>query len=86
MHTSPAAHKALKRMKKTDSVGYRAFKSLIPRAREGEGKILTGWSSQLAGCRSLRSGKIRLVYRPGDEPEIVFVGYRKNVYHARCDN
>lgn len=82
---SPGAQRSIKHLREKDRQGYALYEKLLPQVTEGKGKVMSGWT-ELGGCRSLRSGKFRLVYVPGQSPEIVRVGYRKDVYQSNCDN
>lgn len=82
---SPAAEKELKKLWKSDRPAHKVICDLIEKTTTGEGKILQG-SNTLAGHRALRQGKLRVVYMPGPNPEVVYVGYRRDVYHTHCDN
>jgi hypothetical protein len=82
---SAKAERTLRHMRRSDPNAYAIYEKLLPRVERGEGKVLSGWSD-LGKCRSLRSGKFRLVYAPGSPPEILLAGYRKDVYQSDCDN
>lgn len=81
----PSAQKGLRRLEKTDRPAHKVICELIRKTLTGEGKILQG-SNSLAGCRALRQGKLRVVYQPGAVPQVIYVGYRRDVYHTHCDN
>jgi mRNA-degrading endonuclease RelE of RelBE toxin-antitoxin system len=81
-----SAQKELDRMKKRDPQAYARIQGLLTEVLDGGGKIMNNESSGVYGCRSLRSGKLRVIYRPGPEPEVLYVGYRRDVYHGKCDN
>jgi mRNA-degrading endonuclease RelE of RelBE toxin-antitoxin system len=85
IHMSPAAEKELKKLAKSDRPAHKVVCELIRKTLTGEGKILHG-SNALAKHRALRQGKLRVVYMPGPVPEVVYVGYRRDVYHTHCDN
>jgi mRNA-degrading endonuclease RelE of RelBE toxin-antitoxin system len=81
-----SAQKELDRLKKRDPQAHTRIQDLLGEVPAGGGKVLNNEASGLNGCRSLRSGKLRVVYRPGPEPEVLYVGYRRDVYHGICDN
>lgn len=81
-----AAQKELDRLAKRDQEAHKKIQELLGEVPSGGGKIMNSKSHGLEGCRSLRSGKLRVVYRPGSEPEVLYVGYRREVYHGLCDN
>ena len=82
---SNSVEKALKKLSKSDRPAYQTICDLIEKTITGEGKVLQG-SNTLAGHRALRQGKLRVVYLPGPDPEVIYVGYRRDVYHTHCDN
>lgn len=81
-----SAQKELDRLAKRDREAYERIKALLREVPSGGGKVMHSKSHGLDGCRSLRSGKLRVVYRPGAQPEVLYLGYRREVYHGRCDN
>lgn len=81
-----AAQRELERLAKRDREAHTKIQELLREVPSGGGKVMHSKSHGLEGCRSLRSGKLRVVYRPGPEPEVLYLGYRREVYHGRCDN
>jgi mRNA-degrading endonuclease RelE of RelBE toxin-antitoxin system len=81
-----SAQKELDRLKKRDPQAYGRIQELLTEVPGGGGKIMNNGASEVYGCRSLRSGKLRVIYRPGPDPEVLYVGYRRDVYHGKCDN
>lgn len=85
IHLSSSVQKELKKLQKSDRPAHKVICDLIEKTVTGEGKVLQG-SNTLARHRALRQGKLRVVYMPGPNPEVVYVGYRRDVYHTHCDN
>ena len=81
-----SAQRELVRLRKRDPQAYGKIRELMAEVPTGGGKVLNNEASGLNGCRSLRSGKLRVIYRPGPEPEVLYVGYRREVYHGICNN
>jgi len=81
-----SAQKELERLRKKDRQAYIRIRGLLAEVSQGRGKILNNKATEVHGCRSLRSGKLRVIYRPGPDPEVLYVGYRREVYHGNCNN